>query len=84
MCDTIVVLETNTFRIVDTFSYEQGFDVCHFTSNEKEIVIVGHNGDITSYSFPTLEVLIEQQRRRFKDNPLTKEEKRTFYIQDGL
>ncbi len=84
LCDTIVVLETNTFRIVDTFSYEQGFDVCHFTSNEKEIVIVGHNGDITSYSFPTLEVLIEQQRRRFKDNPLTKEEKRTFYIQDGL
>lgn len=84
LCDTIVVLETNTFRIVDTFSYEQGFDVCHFTSNEKEIVIVGHNGDITSYPFPTLEDLIGQTGRRFKDNPLTKEEKRTFYIQDGL
>lgn len=80
LCDTIVVLETNTFRIVDTFSYEQGFDVCHFTSDEKEIVIVGHNGDIISYPFPDLNELIIEQSKKFKDNPLTEEERGKYYI----
>ena len=42
---------------------------------------IGYSPTITFYEFPTLEELIQKTRAQFKDNPLTPEERRQYYLE---
>ena len=39
------------------------------------------DGIITIIDFPPLQELIDETRERFKDNPLTPEERRQYYLE---
>ena len=77
--DTLLLLRADTFESVDTFYFEKGFTVAHFSINDK-IQIASIDGNIYSVEFSNLQDLINQQHERFKDCPLTNFEKDQFYI----
>lgn len=72
--DTLLLLRADTFESVDTFYFEKGFTVAHFSINDK-IQIASIDGNIYSVEFSNLQDLINQQHERFKDCPLTNFEK---------
>lgn len=52
-----------------------------FTPNGRKIVATYDNGIIRIWDFPPLQDLIDQTRERFKDRPLTPEERRQYYLE---
>ena len=40
-----------------------------------------HHGVIRQYDFPPLQELIDQTRERFKNRPLTDEERKMYYLE---
>ena len=46
-----------------------------------EIITVSTDGVIRVWNFPPLQDLIDQTRERFKDRPLTEEERRMYYLE---
>lgn len=52
-----------------------------FSSNGKRIVSTSNDGTIRIWDFPPLQELIDQTRERFKDRPLTPEERRMYYLE---
>ncbi|MBO7571241.1 MAG: TIR domain-containing protein [Bacteroidales bacterium] len=52
-----------------------------FTPDGKQIITVGKGGAIYWWDFPPLQELIDQTRERFKDRPLTKEEREQYYLE---
>ena len=51
-----------------------------FSKDDKSIVVV-ENDAIRIIDFPSLEDLVRETRERFKDNPLTPEERRQYYLE---
>ena len=52
-----------------------------FTPDGKHIISAGKDGTIRQYDFPPLQDLIDQTRERFKNRPLTEEERKMYYLE---
>lgn len=56
------------------------FSSAHFSSDGRQIIYISDHV-IYYYDFPPLQELINQTRKRFKDRPLTPEERRMYYLE---
>ena len=65
--------------ILDTFEYQP--TSVDFSPDGKHIAISSTDEIIHIWDFPTLQELIDQTRERFKDYPLTDEERRMYYLE---
>lgn len=65
-------LDNTHRRIMESFS---------FSSNGERIACGYSDGTVRIWYFPPLQDLIDQTRERFKDRPLTPEERRTYYLE---
>lgn len=63
--------------IQDTTSVQQAT----FSSDGKSIVSITQDGVAHIWPFPPLQDLIDQTRERFKDRPLTPEERKMYYLE---
>lgn len=64
--------------------YKGDFDDVYsvsFTPNGRKIVATYDDGTIRIWDFPPLQELIDQTRERFKDRPLTPEERKMYYLE---
>lgn len=52
-----------------------------FCNNGREIMSISMEHNIRYWHFPPLQELIDQTRERFKDRPLTQEERRQYYLE---
>lgn len=52
-----------------------------FSQDGRHIVSSSSDGTIRIWDFPPLQELIDQTRERFKDRPLTKEEREQYYLE---
>lgn len=52
-----------------------------FDSNGEKIIYTTEDGIVKIWPFPPLQDLIDQTRERFKDRPLTAEERRMYYLE---
>ena len=52
-----------------------------FTNNDQQIMTVSSNGTIRIWDFPPLQELIDSTRERFKNRPLTEEERKMYYLE---
>ena len=53
-----------------------------FTDDGKHIICVLYEkGEVRQYDFPPLQELIDQTRERFKNRPLTEEERKMYYLE---
>lgn len=79
---TIRVWDAKTFRELFVFNDENsdiiGLDFC---PDAKRIVSVSSEGTVRIWDFPHLQELIDETRERFKNRPLTPEERRKYYIE---
>lgn len=56
------------------------FSSAHFSSDGRQIIYISDHV-IYYYDFPPLQELINQTHKRFKDRPLTPEERRMYYLE---
>ena len=52
-----------------------------FINEDKQIMAADRYGKVKIYEFPSFQELIDETRERFKDNPLTLEERRQYYLE---
>lgn len=52
-----------------------------FTPDGKQIISAGKGGALYCWDFPPLQELINKTRERFKDRPLTPEERKQYYLE---
>ena len=79
--ETLHVYETTSW--IDLVEYDipdSVHDKSAVVFKESSIVITA-NGYQFTYDFPPLQELIDQTRERFKDRPLTPEERRMYYLE---
>lgn len=57
------------------------FRTSSFSPDGKQIILSARGGSIVFYDFHTFQELIDQTRERFKDRPLTPEERRMYYLE---
>lgn len=78
--NSITIVDSKTCSIIDHQDFEKGFTVCHFNKEENAIIIINRDGEILLYDFHPLQFLINQQKEKFKECPLTDIEKEKFYL----
>ena len=54
---------------------------CLAFSPDGRTIVAGCGDEIVTFDFPPLQELIDQTRERFKDRPLTQEERRMYYLE---
>ena len=59
----------------------EGADIVTFSTDDKHIVSILKDNTIRIWDFPPLQELIDETRERFKDDPLTDEERRMYYLE---
>ena len=52
-----------------------------FSTDGRKIISAACDGTVKIWDFPPLQDLIDQTRERFKDRPLTPEERRQYYLE---
>lgn len=79
--NTVRVWDVVTGALLQTF-IGHGISIydATFTSDGKQVV-VWDGENIVRYDFPHLQDLIDQARERFKNRPLTNEERRMYYLE---
>ena len=76
------VYDVKTGNCVHTIERENDTLIAaSFTDDGRHIITVSSNGDVCQYDFPPLQDLIDQTRERFKDRPLTEEERKMYYLE---
>lgn len=75
------IWESNSGEIIRSYQFNTPVLCSSFSPNGKKIVIGLIDGIITIIDFPPLQELIDETRERFKDNPLTPEERRQYYLE---
>ena len=79
--NTVHVWDANTGICLQTLKGHTGdVNSASFSPDGKHIVSASVDGTIKIWSFPPLQDLISQTRQRFKNRPLTPEERRTYYL----
>lgn len=80
----ICIWDVMSCQIIDKWYVEGGVDNCiHsaiFSQNGKKILTASESGAIQIWSFPSLQELISDTQKRFKNNQLTFEERKKYYI----
>ena len=61
--------------------HRKGVERAFFDLSGKRVVSVAGDSVIRIWDFPSLQDLIDQTRERFKDRPLTEEERRQYYLE---
>ena len=56
-------------------------DAAVFVNNDTQIMTVSTDGTVRIWDFPPLQDLIDQTRERFKNRPLTEEERKMYYLE---
>ena len=80
--NTIKIWETKSRKCILTYSGSfKCFCSANFSHDEKNIIATNENGYIYVWDFPTLKGIIDLTREHFKDNPLTPEERRHYYLE---
>lgn len=78
---TVRVWDGGTFREVYVFEDEDKINNIHFSPDSRRLVSVSMEGTVRVWRIPLLQELIDQTRERFKDRPLTPEERSTYYLE---
>ena len=69
------------YRIDEPFWHDLGLRFIEVMFNSKSDMLIGANRYIKTWPIPPLQELIDQTRERFKDRPLTAEERRMYYLE---
>lgn len=64
--------------LLDSCTY--GIKFADFTPDGKYIISTNYDNVIKIWEFPTLQELIDETRERFKERPLTPEERKKYYL----
>ncbi|MBR4838082.1 MAG: TIR domain-containing protein [Bacteroidales bacterium] len=89
-CHILSKIDEKKFNVYDiktggcVYTIERDNDVmsgASFTDDGRHIITVSTNGTIRVWDFPPLQDLIDQTRERFKNRPLTEEEKKMYYLE---
>jgi len=75
------VWNLNSGRIIYEKSVGSPIKTAAFTPDEKQIITISEDNFIRVYDFPSLQDLIDQNCERFKNRPLTPEERRQYYLE---
>lgn len=76
------IYNTETGHCIHSISRKTDTICCaSFSEDGLNIITVLSNGTICQWPFPPLQDLIDQTRERFKDRPLTDEERRLYYLE---
>ena len=67
-------------RCVYTFDEEEEVEKVAFSPNGKQILYVLANRKVKIWDFQSLQELVEETKVRFKDTPLTPEEREEYYL----
>ncbi len=78
--NTVRIWDLNSGRCLQTTHLLSKSEKAVFSKNDKSVVVVETNA-IRIIDFPSLEDLVRKSRERFKDNPLTPEERRRYYLE---
>ena len=80
--NSIIIIDTTTNCMIDSLEGHTGavFSIS-FSPDGKRLVSASEDGTIRIWPFPPLQDLIDQTRERFKDRPLTPEERRMYYLE---
>ena len=68
-------------KICRLVGHKKGVKKAFFDSLGKKVISVAGDSVIRIWDFPSLQDLINQTRERFKDRPLTPEERRKYYLE---
>ena len=80
--NSVMVLEATTGVCVHTFEgHLADVNSAKFSPDGRQIVSASWDNNIIVWDFPPLQDLIDQTRERFKDRPLTDEERRKYYLE---
>ena len=79
--DSKTSLEIKKFDIDFPKYGEYGEHFVSFSSDGKYIIATKDDNTIVTYDSPPLQELIDQTRERFKDRPLTPEERNMYYLE---
>ncbi len=79
---TVRVWDVETGTCIRIFE-GHGYDVksAVFSTDGRKIISAACDGTVKIWDFPPLQDLIDQTRERFKDRPLTPEERRQYYLE---
>ena len=83
-CGTFVrIVDTKTGYCVVQFDADvrNRINSVYFSSDDEKIIAAFDDGTIRIWDFPPLQDLIDQTRERFKDRPLTPEERHQYYLE---
>lgn len=79
---TVRVWDVETGKEIQTFvGHTADINSTIFSHNGKQIISTDNTGTMIIWPFPPLQELIDQTRERFKDRPLTTEERKMYYIE---
>ena len=79
---TVKVWDVQSGKLLQTFNGHTGsVSSVIFSPDGKRLLSASADGTIRIWDFPPLQDLIDQTRERFKDRPLTPEERRTYYLE---
>lgn len=88
-----LLMKDQSLKTIDVYNVENGNCVysitnqtdticgASFSNDGSQIITVLSNGVIRKWDFPPLQELIDQTRERFKDRPLTQEERKMYYLE---
>lgn len=79
--NTIRIWEIETGKELTIIEFPGTILNAFFNSNGRTIVSASYDGTVRFWDFPPLQDLIDQTRERFKDRPLTPEERRMYYLE---
>ena len=75
------IWDTETGKQIGNPLYAGGCHSAAFSPDGRRIVSASSDGTIRIWDFPPLQELIDQTHERFKDYPLTPEERRQYYLE---
>ena len=79
--NTVRVWDTDTWNCVVVLEgHTHGVKFASFTSDGRHIISAAQDSTIRKWDFLPLQELIDQTRERFKNSPLTDEEKQGYYL----
>ena len=79
---TVRIWDVKTGIELQTFiGHTSPVNTVRFSPDEKRIYSASDDGAIKIWDFPPLQELIDQTRERFKNRPLTPEERRMYYLE---
>lgn len=77
----VSIWDAKTGQIIRSFSSKSKITSIAFDKNSDHIIAASEEGNIYIYDLQPLQDLIDQTRERFKDRPLTPEERRMYYLE---